>query len=142
VNLSAFATRFPERRPFFSEGSQLLGLRQFQAFYSRRIGAAPAGRASGDFVQRPSTSRILSAAKLTGRLPSGTSIGILTALTDQEHAEVSNLASPRHEGPRRALRGLRGGQGAAGDRIVRLEPRAPGGAGSIARWTPPTRSRR
>ena len=94
VNLSAFETRFPEKRPFFSEGSQLLSLRQLRLFYSRRIGAPPAGRASGDFVDNPATSRILGAAKLTGRLPSGTSIGVLTAVTDQEFARVATLDSP------------------------------------------------
>jgi hypothetical protein len=94
VNLSGFESRFPEKRPFFSEGAQLFSLRQFNAFYSRRIGSPPVGRASGDFVDRPSTSRILSAAKLTGRLPSGMSLGVLAAVTDDESAEVANLASP------------------------------------------------
>jgi hypothetical protein len=91
VNLSAFASRFPERRPFFTEGSDLLNLRHPNVFYSRRIGSAPAGRASGDYVDRPETSSILGAAKLTGRLPSGRSIGVLAAVTAEEHAEVYNI---------------------------------------------------
>ena len=55
VNLSAFETFFDERRPFFIEGSDLLTGSVDNYFYSRRIGAAPAGpglrrfrRVSGD----------------------------------------------------------------------------------------------
>ena len=77
VNLSAFETFFDERRPFFIEGSDLLTGSVDNYFYSRRIGAAPAGRASGDFVEYPATSTILGAAKLTGRLASGMSVGML-----------------------------------------------------------------
>ena len=54
VNLSAFETFFQERRPFFVEGNQLLNGSVNNFFYSRRIGAAPAGRASGEFVDYPS----------------------------------------------------------------------------------------
>jgi len=91
VNLSDFATRFPERRPFFTEGSNLLTLSHPNVFYSRRIGASPIGAASGDYVDRPSNSRIIGAAKLTGRLPSGTSIGVLAAMTDEGFARVATL---------------------------------------------------
>ena len=58
-------------------------------YYSRRIGARPTGPASGDYVDYPDTSTILGAAKLTGRLRSGTSLGFLGALTDQEFAKTS-----------------------------------------------------
>jgi hypothetical protein len=88
VILTAFETFFDERRPFFLEGSQLLLGPVNNYFYSRRIGAAPAGRAEGDFVEHPSTSTILGAATLTGRLASGTSIGMLGAVTDEESART------------------------------------------------------
>jgi hypothetical protein len=71
VNLSAFETFFDERRPFFLEGINLLNNQDDNWFYTRRIGAAPVGRAPGDFVDYPATSTILGAAKLTGRLQSG-----------------------------------------------------------------------
>ena len=48
-------------------------------FYSRRIGASPHGQAHGDFVDTPSTTTILGAAKLTGRLQSGLRVGALVA---------------------------------------------------------------
>jgi hypothetical protein len=95
VNLTAFATRFSERRPFFTEGAQLLNLNHNNVFYSRRIGRAPVGPASGDFVDYPQTSRIMAASKITGRLPRGTSIGVLAAVTDEEHARVFDRAAPQ-----------------------------------------------
>jgi hypothetical protein len=92
VNLSAFETVFTERRPFFTEGAEALtGLAQNFInrpvyFYSRRIGAPPRGTTSGDFVDQPSNTTILSAAKVTGRLKSGLSIGMLAAVTPTEQA--------------------------------------------------------
>src|SRR6184192_931062 len=80
VNLSAFETFFPEKRPFFVEGANIFdnfgqgGSNNFwgfnrqepNLFYSRRIGRAPQGSASGDFVDRPGSTTILGAGKLTG----------------------------------------------------------------------------
>ena len=88
VNLSAFETFFSERRPFFVEGSELLTGPFQDYFYSRRIGAPPSGEASGEFVDNPTTATILGAAKLTGRLESGLSIGMLGAVTAEEFART------------------------------------------------------
>jgi hypothetical protein len=86
VNLSAFETRFPEKRPFFLEGASLFNIGHPNFYYSRRIGARPTGPASAAFVDYPSATTIIGAAKLTGRLPSKTSVALLTALTDDETA--------------------------------------------------------
>jgi hypothetical protein len=94
VNLSAFETRFPEKRPFFLEGAPLFNIGHPNFYYSRRIGARPVGPASADFVDYPSATTILGAAKLTGRLPSKTSIAFLSAATDQESARVARLDDP------------------------------------------------
>lgn len=94
VNLTAFQTRFAEKRPFFTEGSQLLTIAHQNVFYSRRVGARPSGPASGEYVDYPSGSTILAAGKLTGRLRSGTSLGMLSAVTDEEFATVSNGSLP------------------------------------------------
>jgi hypothetical protein len=93
VNLSAFETFFDERRAFFLEGGELLRSSVNNYFYSRRIGAAPELRASGDFVDAPSTSTILGAAKLTGRLASGTSVGALGAVTGEESARTFDVGA-------------------------------------------------
>lgn len=69
VNLSAFETFFPEKRPFFIEGSSIFGfggvncyfcsnVSSLQAFYSRRVGRAPTGgdlaRNAGQYADRKS----------------------------------------------------------------------------------------
>jgi hypothetical protein len=95
VNLTAFATRFPEKRPFFTEGSRLLSTpNQSKFFYSRRIGARPAGPASGEYVDYPDDATILAAGKITGRLPSRTSVGVLGAVTDDESARIARAGIP------------------------------------------------
>lgn len=110
VNLSAFETFFDEKRPFFTEGSQLLRGGGPSYFYSRRIGAPPRGgtpevfvrrgdKDNGgdtltvDFSDRPQNTTILGAAKLTGSLNSGLSVGALTALTGRENARLMNAAT-------------------------------------------------
>ena len=93
LNLTSFETFFDERRPFFVAGR---GLFQFNVdcsnvncngenlFYSRRIGATPAlaGTYGDTTPQQPTT--ILGAAKLTGRLPGGLTLGVLDAVTQRD----------------------------------------------------------
>ncbi len=102
VNLSAFETFFQEKRAFFLEGSQIFGnfgnggsnsfwgfnTSDPSIFYSRRIGRTPQLSASGDYVDPPTATTILGAAKLTGKTSGGWSIGILEAITDREMAHT------------------------------------------------------
>ncbi len=98
VNLTAYETVFSERRPFFVEGAQLLIGNGPTYFYSRRIGAAPRGTLSGDLVDSPTSTTILGATKVTGRLAQGTSIGALAALTAPEYATfIGGNAGRQHE---------------------------------------------
>jgi hypothetical protein len=92
VNLTAFETFFAERRPFFTEGSQLLQGDGPGYFYSRRIGAAPRYQASGDYVDQPNATTILGAAKLSGRAASGFALGGLVAVTAREYARTYDSA--------------------------------------------------
>ena len=107
VNLDAFETFFPERRPFFVEGS---GTFRFNMdcndgnctglFYSRRIGRAPQGEldvADDEFSEQPSAATIIGAGKITGRVAKF-SVGALTALTEQEEGSI---AGPDNLGHRR-----------------------------------------
>jgi hypothetical protein len=95
LNLSVFETYYPEKRPFFLEGSQLFAFgtmfdnSQMRLFYSRRVGKhpeAPYGYPlSGyNFDDAPQTTRILGAGKFSGRTNSGLSIGALSAFTSEE----------------------------------------------------------
>ena len=123
VNLSDREVIFPERRPFFTEGSGLLNGPTTNYFHSRRIGAPPQGTASGDFVDFPRITTIVGAAKLTGRLSSGTSVGVLGAVTGAEHAQTFDLASGTFDEVRVAPRTLYG--------VVRIQQEF-GAAGSTA----------
>jgi hypothetical protein len=93
LNLSSFETFFSEQRPFFLEGTGIFSYRVncgdidtgcTGLFYSRRIGRSPQLR--GDFgdASSPVATTILGAAKLTGRLARGTSIGVFDAVTQRE----------------------------------------------------------
>ena len=93
VNLTGFETRFPEKRPFFLEGAQLFNIGHPNFYYSRRIGARPIGPANGDYVDYPESNSIMAAAKLTGRLQSKTSLGLIAAVTDNEDARVASAGS-------------------------------------------------
>lgn len=96
INLTAFETFYPERRPFFVEDSEIFqrGIGALfnpseTLFYSRRIGRAPQGSVPVDatYADVPNATRILTAAKLSGRTPGGWTIGVLHALTDSEEAD-------------------------------------------------------
>ncbi|PYQ01500.1 MAG: hypothetical protein DMF83_25480 [Acidobacteria bacterium] len=104
VNLSDFETFFEEKRPFFIEGSQIFGnfghngannfwgfnRSEPDLFYSRRIGRPPQGETDGTFVSRPSAATILGAAKVTGKIAGGWSVGILEAVTQRESAQLAD----------------------------------------------------
>ena len=99
VNLSAFETFFPEKRPFFLEGSDVLNFGQVSVnndygfvnyFYSRRIGRAPQLSADGPgvvFADQPEQAAIAGAAKITGKTGPWT-VGLLDALTPEAQARI------------------------------------------------------
>jgi hypothetical protein len=97
VNLSAFETFFPERRPFFVEGASIFGFGSMRTYnssngynftHTRRIGRNPQRRLGEayDFIDAPLETTIAGAAKLSGRTKGGWSIGILDAVTTKEMA--------------------------------------------------------
>ena len=97
LNLSQFETSFPEKRPFFTEGASVFRFGNGPAnsrwgfnmwfptfFYSRRIGRSPQGFIDADHVSAPGETTILGAAKITGKVGKGWTVGFLDALTDEE----------------------------------------------------------
>ena len=103
VNLTAFETSFPEKRPFFIASSGVFGFGGFNcyfcsnvsslsAFYTRRIGRSPQGSdlaySAGPYADVPEATTILGAAKITGRTGNGWTIGLLNAVTGRETARV------------------------------------------------------
>ena len=129
VNLSDVETYFPEKRPFFVEGSSIFDAGQQGAsdywgfnfweptfFYSRRIGHAPEGSLPDNvaYSDVPSGTTILGAAKLSGKLAEGLNLGVLQAITSRENAS--------HPDERSVSQFVRG----RAARLLRRVPRAQG----------------
>jgi uncharacterized protein DUF5916/cellulose/xylan binding protein with CBM9 domain len=109
VNLSAFESYFQERRPFFIEGKNILnfqitggdgGFSRDNLFYSRRIGSSPHHSPDvedEEYIDEPNNTRIIGAAKITGKTKEGWSVGVLESVTAQEFAEIENEGTRRKE---------------------------------------------
>ena len=103
VNLSANELFFAEKRPFFLEGVDLFKLpmgnsdnNQEGAFYSRRIGAAPAlPDTDYDYIHAPTATTIYGAMKLSGKTERGWSIGVFDAITGSEEATLAGASGMR-----------------------------------------------
>ena len=110
VNLSSFETFFQERRPFFVEGTgifsfsvscNIVNCRRGQGlFYSRRIGHDP--------------SRIIGAAKITGRLPGGLTIGAVEGVTKRASQSGATIEPVTNYGVVRLQQDFRNGQSGIG----------------------------
>ena len=89
LNLSAFETRLNEKRPFFVQGANFFSS-WMRVFNSRRIGQRPGfiKPDSGDIVDQPNETTILSAAKVLGETSTGVKYGIINAITNQEYASL------------------------------------------------------
>ncbi len=133
VNLTGAETFFAERRPFFTEGSDLFlydlsaGPPIFgsqQLFYSRRIGRRPQLRVPGTALGTESQqdTRLLSASKLSGQFGAW-SLGALSAVTERaegrflrsDGSQAQQIIEPAaHYGVLRFGRRFNGGTGALG----------------------------
>src|SRR5256885_8572389 len=115
VNLTAYEVQLEEKRPFFLEGGNIFGFAgngngmaklsdRPQYFYSRRIGQPPQRELSledSQFVDVPSNTTILGAAKLSGRRANGRAVGLLDAAPGQEGAPLfrpPTAPRPDHQG--------------------------------------------
>jgi hypothetical protein len=109
VNLSAYETFFQEKRPFFTEGRNILNFRMMggngdfgsdNLFYSRRIGRAPHYEPElrdGEYLDMPMAAPILGAFKVTGKTRHGLSLGLLDSLTARGRAAISLDGQRRDE---------------------------------------------
>jgi len=123
LNLGPFETFYQERRPFFIEGT---GIFQFNVncsvvncsgeglFYSRRVGGA---------------SRILGAAKVTGRLPSGLTVGVVDAVTNNSTNTLGQTLQPTtNYGGLRLTQDFRKGESGIGVMVTSVNR-------SVDQWT-------
>ena len=110
VNLTSFETFYQERRPFFVEGTgifsfgvncNIVNCNSEGLFYSRRIGH--------------DLSRIIGAAKITGRLPGGLTIGAVEGITKRVAGDSNVTIEPlTNYGVVRAQQDFRNGQSGIG----------------------------
>jgi hypothetical protein len=113
LNLTAFETFLAEQRPFFLEGTGIFNFNgdASRLFYSRRIGRAPqlVGLVDDPNADIPAATPILGAAKLTGRLANGTSVGSLAAVTGRQTIGPTMIEPRTEYGVLRASQDLRNG---------------------------------
>jgi hypothetical protein len=104
LNLTQFETFFPEKRPFFTEGANVFdfgtgpadsrwgfNMRFPTFFYSRRVGRSPQGAVSAQYADAPGETTILGAAKVTGKIGDGWTIGVLDAVTQSESGTFGSV---------------------------------------------------
>ncbi len=91
LNLGPFEQTFAEQRQFFTEGVDLFS--KGGLFFSRRIGNAPVGQielAENESINRPGTTKVLNAIKVSGRTKDGWGVGILNAITEETRVAVTD----------------------------------------------------
>ena len=122
LNLTAFETFLPERRPFFVEGTRLyqFALNCYTVvdcstneglFYSRRIGRAPTLSGVYGDASTPTSTPIAAATKLTGRTRRGLSFGVLDAVTPRIEGVDDQTVEPlTNYAVLRAQQDIRGGE--------------------------------
>ncbi len=141
LNLTAFEQFYPEKRPFFLEGS---GIFRYDLncedgacsglFYSRRIGRAPQLLNSNGDAASPQQTRILGAAKATGRLGNGLSVGILDAVTSHEDGASRRTIEPQtNYAVMRLQQDLRGGNSGVGLMLTSVNRKADAWTSEILR---------
>jgi hypothetical protein len=108
VNLTTFETFFPEKRPFFIEGSNIYkfymtegdgDLSADNLFYSRRIGRHPQYEfetQDNEYMDYPEFTRILGAFKLSGKTRKGLSVGVLESVTQETKAKLDTEGEKRN----------------------------------------------
>ncbi|WP_103069908.1 DUF5916 domain-containing protein [Aquimarina sediminis] len=112
IALDGFQVFFREQRPFFVENKNIFDYRFANGFdnifYSRRIGRSPQGvvgknpindssPVNDEFVDSPSNTTILGAAKFSGKTKDGWSIGVLESVTAREIAKIEDENGNKRE---------------------------------------------
>ena len=96
LNLSPFEVKYQEKRPFFTEGTELFD--KGGIFYSQRIGSEPKDYNEVDdqlendekVVKNPAETKMINATKISGRTDKGLGIGFLNAMTSPARATIKD----------------------------------------------------
>jgi len=92
LNLGPFEQTFSEQRQFFTEGVELFN--KGDLFFSRRVGSAPTGSsnlgANEIERERPTKTKVINAAKISGRTKKGLGVGLFNAITEKTYATIED----------------------------------------------------
>ena len=93
-SLSPYEVYYEEKRPFFTEGTELFS-KGNNIFYTRRIGSTPEKYNSINslygrdrIIENPDASQLINAIKLSGKTAGGLGIGVFNAMTSNTYATV------------------------------------------------------
>lgn len=103
LNLSPFEVQYQERRPFFTEGTELFN--KGGLFYSRRVGGQPIGynavynqlKPGEEIIKNPTQARLYNATKLSGRTEKKLGIGIFNAVSGDTYATAQDTLGNTRE---------------------------------------------
>jgi hypothetical protein len=103
LNLSPFEVQYQERRPFFTEGTELFN--KGGLFYSRRVGGTPLGyysvyselKPGEEIIKNPGQTRLYNATKLSGRTRQKLGIGIFNAVSGETYATAQDTLGNTRE---------------------------------------------
>lgn len=98
-NLSPFEVYYEEKRPFFTEGTELFD--KGDVFYTRRVGDIPDGYAAvydsvneGEYVSdNPSKTNLINATKVSGRTNKGLGVGVFNAMSAKTYATITDSST-------------------------------------------------
>ncbi len=93
LNISPFETYYSERRPFFTEGTELFD--KANIIYTRRIGGQPfnywdAVLSGQSLAKNPDRSQLINATKISGRTDKKLGLGFLNAVEARTFAETES----------------------------------------------------
>jgi len=95
-NLSPFEVYYEEKRPFFTEGTELFD--KGDIFYSRRVGDEPDlywavndSLGEGEYISdNPGKAKLINATKISGRTNGGLGIGVFNAMSANTFATIKD----------------------------------------------------
>ena len=103
LNLSPFEVRYAEKRPFFTEGTELFS--KGGIFYSRRIGSEPEFKNEAEqqleahevITRHPANTQMINATKVSGRTSNGLGIGFFNAMTSAAYTTIRDTLTNKEE---------------------------------------------
>jgi len=97
LNLSPYEVKYNEKRPFFTEGTELFN--KAGLFYSRRVGGEPSGYdevnsnyEDENIIENPREGSLINATKISGRNDKGLGLGFFNAMSEKTYAKVKDTA--------------------------------------------------